>query len=556
MKTRFNINISRLLKVIPVLLLTLFIGITQSDTSTLAQGPQTTAFVNVNVIPMDTERVLENQTVIVEGDRITAIGPAAELAVPEGADVVEGNGAYLMPGLADMHTHLSYDPDPAHMRLFLAEGVTTVRNLNAIVPDHLEWREQVAKGELLGPTIYTSGNSFYGVPPFFKSSVFMFRAVVIALPVIIGLVIWLVIWLIAKFTNLVPNFSQIRRYILPSLAGLLVVGLLLAWFRVIPLTSYMQLSFPFAAVPETEAEARQMIRDQKALGVDFVKPHDWMSRDIYFALLDEAEKQGLYVAGHTTDSPAYVTPEEMIAAGLDEVVHADELLAHLFVDFDPLKDEWVEYEVDMSRIDELVALLAENDIALVSTLITNETVLLGLEDIGILDGPEYRVVRPELMTEWRESGRMVNWRGQEAYRREVWRPAMTQLTKAMQDHGALVTLGTDTTIEGIIPGYSAHLELPLLVESGLSNFEALATGTRNAAQVTGRMGAADDWGTIIEGNRADLILLPNNPLEDVTHTQERLGVMVRGQWFTQAELDGLVDAFVATYKTDEAVASK
>jgi adenine deaminase len=91
----------------------------------------------------------------------------------------------------------------------------------------------------------------------------------------------------------------------------------------------------------------------------------------------------------------------------------------------------------------------------------------------------------------------------------------------------------------------------LLVEAGLSNFEALATGTRNAAQVTGRMGAADDWGTITAGNRADLILLTNNPLEDVVHTQERLGVMVRGQWFTQTELDGLVNELVASYDTQD-----
>ena len=57
-----------------------------------------------------------------------------------------------------------------------------------------------------------------------------------------------------------------------------------------------------------------------------------------------------------------------------------------------------------------------------------------------------------------------------------------------------------------------------------------------------------NFGTIVIGNRADLILLPNNPLEDVAHTQERLGVMVRGQWFTQAELDTLVDEFVASYR--------
>ena len=96
----------------------------------------------------------------------------------------------------------------------------------------------------------------------------------------------------------------------------------------------------------------------------------------------------------------------------------------------------------------------------------------------------------------------------------------------------------------------------MLVESGLSNFEALASGTRNAAQVAGRMGADSAWGTIEVGNRADLILLPNNSLEDVTHTQERLGVMVRGQWFTQAELDELVDEFVATYRANGSLVSK
>ena len=87
----------------------------------------------------------------------------------------------------------------------------------------------------------------------------------------------------------------------------------------------------------------------------------------------------------------------------------------------------------------------------------------------------------------------------------------------------------------------------LLVEAGLTPFEALATGTRNAARIAKRMGQDGEWGTIEEEHRADLILLPMNPLEDVTHTRDRLGVMVRGQWFTQPELDTLVDTFVATY---------
>ncbi|MBV7334808.1 hypothetical protein KFU94_42540 [Chloroflexi bacterium TSY] len=108
------------------------------------------AFVNVNVIPMDTERMLENQALIVEGDRITAIGPADEVTVPDGAEIVEGNGAYLMPGLADMHMHIGgisrTFEGPDQLRFYLAEGVTTIRNLSAMSED-LVWRDEIARGE-------------------------------------------------------------------------------------------------------------------------------------------------------------------------------------------------------------------------------------------------------------------------------------------------------------------------------------------------------------------------------------------------------------------------
>lgn len=99
----------------------------------IAQNSLTTAFVNVNVIPMDAELLLENHTVIVEGDRVTAIGPVDEVTIPKEAELIEGSGNYLMPGLADMHMHFNLDPEPDFMKVFLAEGVTTVRNLNALL---------------------------------------------------------------------------------------------------------------------------------------------------------------------------------------------------------------------------------------------------------------------------------------------------------------------------------------------------------------------------------------------------------------------------------------
>jgi len=117
---------------------------------------QITTFVNVNVIPMDRERILNNQTVIIRDGRISTIGWAATTKVPKGATRIDGRGKYLMPGLVDMHTHLYSQTE---MPLYIANGVTTVFNMDGR-PAHLGWRERIARGEMFGPTIYTCGPKF------------------------------------------------------------------------------------------------------------------------------------------------------------------------------------------------------------------------------------------------------------------------------------------------------------------------------------------------------------------------------------------------------------
>ncbi|HEX2270115.1 MAG TPA: amidohydrolase family protein [Pyrinomonadaceae bacterium] len=128
---------------------------------------QVIAFVNVNVVPFDRERILAGQTVIVRDGRIAEIGPAEKTRVPAGALQIDGRGKYLMPGLADMHVHLfpgAGQPDDLtsqQFQLFLANGVTTIRNMIG-KPEHLVLRDRVAKGELLGPSIYTAGPPLLG----------------------------------------------------------------------------------------------------------------------------------------------------------------------------------------------------------------------------------------------------------------------------------------------------------------------------------------------------------------------------------------------------------
>jgi len=113
------------------------------------------AFVDVNVVPMDRERVLEHHTVLVDDGRITAVAPAADVRVPAEALRVDGRGKYLMPGLTDMHVHTWQE----NLFVFIANGVTTIRIMNGS-PVGLGWRDAVERGELLGPTIYTAGRYF------------------------------------------------------------------------------------------------------------------------------------------------------------------------------------------------------------------------------------------------------------------------------------------------------------------------------------------------------------------------------------------------------------
>lgn len=127
---------------------------------------QSTAFVGVTVIPMDRERTLANQTVVVTNGRITAMGPAASTTVPSGATRIDGAGKFLMPGLAEMHAHVP--PQTTNdqllrdiMFLYLANGVTTIRGMLG-APYQLQLREQLATGAMPGPRFYVGAPSLNG----------------------------------------------------------------------------------------------------------------------------------------------------------------------------------------------------------------------------------------------------------------------------------------------------------------------------------------------------------------------------------------------------------
>ena len=138
---------------------------------TSARADSVVAIVDVTVVPMDRERSLPGQTVVVRDGKIAQIGPAGRVSVPAGAVRVDGRGKWLMPGLIDMHAHAApgagapTDAAGRQMALSLATGVTTVRGMGVApqaAPQVLALRDRVARGELVGPAMVLYAPSIHG----------------------------------------------------------------------------------------------------------------------------------------------------------------------------------------------------------------------------------------------------------------------------------------------------------------------------------------------------------------------------------------------------------
>ncbi len=130
--------------------------------ATVQSPPAAVAFTNVSVIPMDSERVLRNQTVLVEQGRIRRLGSSGDVPVPADVTTVDGSGKYLVPGLAEMHGHMpGGDVEEMVMFLYVANGVTTVRGMLG-QDGHMELRRKANAGEIVAPTLYMAGPSFSG----------------------------------------------------------------------------------------------------------------------------------------------------------------------------------------------------------------------------------------------------------------------------------------------------------------------------------------------------------------------------------------------------------
>ena len=419
------------------------------------------AFVGVNIIPMDRERILVDQTVIVRDGRITTIGPVNEVNVPKEALRIEGRGQYLIPGLADMHVHLrgSKETMLSMLDLFAANGVTTVLNLFG-KPVHLEMRAQVARGELRAPTIYTSG----------------------------------------------PFISDANEE------------------------------------PPTPEEAEQAVIEQKRAGYDLIKIHGDFSREAYRRLFITARREGMRVVGH---APRNLGVMPMMEEKQDAVAHAEEYLYSYF--FFNRRSAWRDLSVEArqklmkeqeKRISSLAAGTAHAGTWLIPTLTVFKGIGQQVKNIdAVLARPEVKLVPYEIRSDWvpDRNTYVRRFPGEDSVIYfETQYQLLEKLVKGFREAGVRMLAGTDTPVPSVVPGYSLHDELQDLVHASLTPYEALRTATANPAEF---LNASDEFGTIATGKRADLLLISDNPLVDITATRRRIGVMLHGQWLPEDELN-------------------
>jgi imidazolonepropionase-like amidohydrolase len=122
----------------------------------VGQETESVAVTSVNLIDVETGQIIPNTTVVIQGDQIVSVGNPANISPPESAEIVDGSGGFLIPGLWDVHVHLSYQRESALLAL-VANGVTYVRDTGSNLSEIEAWRGQIASGEIDGPEILRAG---------------------------------------------------------------------------------------------------------------------------------------------------------------------------------------------------------------------------------------------------------------------------------------------------------------------------------------------------------------------------------------------------------------
>ena len=294
------------------------------------------------------------------------------------------------------------------------------------------------------------------------------------------------------------------------------------------------------------AAATGMAEAQYAAGYDFLKIHPGLTLEEFDAMAVMANRLRMKFAGHV---PEDVGLAHALSSGMATIDHLDGYMQTLM----PANEDvsggisgffglFIADLAEEEKIDSIVAATAESGVWNVPTESLFEHVASpALHPEILVDWPEMKYMPATTVEQWRQAKLDIledpNYDAQTAVRAIELRQ---KIILSLHEAGAGLLLGSDSPQIFNVPGFAIHRELEYLVDAGLTPYEALRTGTVNAAKF---LGAEAESGTVEEGRIADLVLLDANPLEDITNSRRIHGVVVNGQWISRPRIELILSEF-------------
>lgn len=445
------------------------------------------AITHVTIINPGAGKPQADMTILIGGHEIVSTGKTQLLKIPASAQVIDGSGKFVIPGLWDMHIHFR-DAD-RDLKMDIANGVLGIRNMGGIAKEVFPLRDSIAAGQRMGPKIVACGPIVDGPDS----------------------------WSNPDFTVSVKTANEARSTV----------------------RSLKEQGADFIKVYDgLSRDAYYAIADEtRKLGFSFGGhlPGAISVREGSNAGQRTIE-HGIALKGGST------IEDEYIKRAMDQSTFQEALRTKNFSlipgaiarDNTALLDHF-----SQARADETYRLLAKNDTFITPTLVT-ERALTYIDDLNKKNDSRMQYVSAEELNWWKpENGMLTKYRTPEyiAMRKREYTKTLEEVHRA-QTLGVPLLAGTDITVPYTYPGFSLHDELELFVEAGLTPMQALETATTNPAHL---LGLSKTWGRVERDYMANLVLLNADPLADISNTKKIDSVVVNGQRLDRAQLDQMLN---------------
>ena len=429
-----------------------------------------------------------DMTVFIADGTIAAIGPSSSLSIPRKTKTLDATGKFLIPGLVDMHVHLTGAGEPTGSRefilpLLLANGITMVRDMGGNLDSLVTLRHEIEHGQLTAPQIFFAGPYLDGSPPFFQPSLVVTNAAEATADVHS---------LISRGADFIKVQSNLSRD---------------AYFAIAEVCRREHITFA-GHVPDRVTAAEASDAGQKSI-----------------------EHLTGVLRSCSNDEPLLIRKQFAAAPKRPSIGQSRErALAWQ-------RDLLQSYSDKQAAA--LIAKFMRNQTWQVPTLILLRNDAYPTPETDASRDPRRKYIPLKVLANW-EKGARDRDKGatpEEFTLRTRLMAASLRIVGKMNAAGVPIMAGTDTAAPFVFPGSSLHEELALLVEAGLTPMQALQAATKYPAEFLGKL---QSQGTVEQGKVADLVLLDANPVDDIHNTQKILAVILRGKLLDRIFLNELL----------------